>query len=114
MSYGKLKCQYSLKQPTDANDAFITKLHKTPFLHFVWLKLKTIIYNSMVKSVLIYGAETWSLYEDDRMRINGTEMDALNFKRRIKSHLPFAGIIRSTPYSPRQRDKGSIEIVQQV
>jgi len=24
----------------------------------------------MVKSVLIYGAETWSLYEDDRWRIN--------------------------------------------
>jgi hypothetical protein len=35
------------------------------------------IYNSMVKSVLIYGAETWSLYEDDRRRINATEMDAL-------------------------------------
>ena len=25
----------------------------------------------------------------------------LTFKRRIKSHLPFAGIIRSSPYSPR-------------
>jgi hypothetical protein len=35
------------------------------------------IYNSMVKSVLIYGAEIWSLYEDDRRRINATEMDAL-------------------------------------
>ena len=32
--------------------------------------LKKIIYNSMAKSVLIYGAETWSLYEDDRRRIN--------------------------------------------
>jgi uncharacterized membrane protein len=31
---------------------------------------KKIIYNSMVRSVLIYGAETWSLYEDDRRRIN--------------------------------------------
>ena len=31
----------------------------------------------MVKSVLTYGAETWSLYEDDRRRINATEMDAL-------------------------------------
>jgi len=31
----------------------------------------------MVKSVLIYGAETWSLYEDDMRRINATEMDAL-------------------------------------
>jgi hypothetical protein len=36
-----------------------------------------IIYNSMVKSVLIYGAETWSLYKDDRKRINATDMDAL-------------------------------------
>ena len=36
------------------------------------------IYNSMVKSVLIYGAETWSLCEDDRRRrIDATEMDAL-------------------------------------
>jgi hypothetical protein len=31
----------------------------------------------MVKSVLIYGAETLRLYEDDRRRINGTETDAL-------------------------------------
>ena len=30
----------------------------------------------------------------------------LTFKRRIKSHLPFAGIIRSSPYSPRFQDKG--------
>ena len=35
------------------------------------------IYNSMVKSVLTDGAETWGLYEDDRRRINGTEMDRL-------------------------------------
>jgi len=36
-----------------------------------------VIYNRMVKSVLIYGAETWSLFEDDRRRINATDMDAL-------------------------------------
>jgi len=30
----------------------------------------------------------------------------LTFKRRIKSHLPFAGIIRSSSYSPRFRDNG--------
>ena len=36
---------------------------------------KKIIYNSVAKSVLTYGAETWSLYEGDRRRINGTEMD---------------------------------------
>jgi hypothetical protein len=37
----------------------------------------------MVKSVLIYGAETCSLYEDDRRRINATEMDALRRSARI-------------------------------
>ena len=31
---------------------------------------------------------------------------SLIYKRRIKSHLPFAGIIRSSPRSPRFRDKG--------
>jgi len=30
----------------------------------------------------------------------------LTFKRRIKSHLPFAGIISSSPYSTRFQDKG--------
>jgi hypothetical protein len=40
-------------------------------------------YNSMVKSVLIYRAKTWSLYEDDRRRINATEMDALRQPARI-------------------------------
>jgi len=44
---------------------------------------KKMIYNSMVKSDLIYGTETWSLYEDDRRRINGTEMDALRRSARI-------------------------------
>ena len=42
-------------------------------------KTGTIIYNSTVKSVLACGAETWSLYEGDRRRINGTEMDGLTF-----------------------------------
>jgi len=31
----------------------------------------------MVKSVLICRAETWSLCEDDRSRINASEMDPL-------------------------------------
>jgi len=44
---------------------------------------KKMIYNSMVKSVLIYGTETWSLYEDDRRRINANEMDALRRSARI-------------------------------
>ena len=33
-------------------------------------------------------------------------------KRRIKSHLPFANVIRSSPYSPRQQDKGYISLTQ--
>ena len=37
----------------------------------------------MVKSVLTYGAETWSLYEDDRRTINGTEIEALGRSARI-------------------------------
>jgi hypothetical protein len=37
----------------------------------------------MVKSVLIYGAETCSLHEDDRNRINATEMDAFRRSARI-------------------------------
>jgi len=41
------------------------------------------IYNSMVKSVLVYGAETWSLCQNERMRINATEMDALRRSARI-------------------------------
>ena len=28
------------------------------------------------------------------------------FKRQVKCHVPFAGIIRSSPYSPRQQVKG--------
>ena len=44
---------------------------------------KKIIHNSMVKSVLTYGAEIWRLYEDDRRRINGTEMDGLRRSARI-------------------------------
>jgi len=35
------------------------------------------IYSSVVRSVLMYGAETWSLCDCDRRRIDGTERDAL-------------------------------------
>ena len=41
------------------------------------------IYNSKVKSALIYGVETWNLYEDDRKRINATQMDTLRRSARI-------------------------------
>ena len=36
----------------------------------------------VVKNIRIYGAETWSLYEDDR-RSDATEMDALRRSARI-------------------------------
>ena len=32
-------------------------------------------YEILVKSVLTYGAETWSFYEYDRGRIDAAEMD---------------------------------------
>jgi len=35
-----------------------------------------------------------------------TSVSYLNFKRRIKSLLPFAGIVRSSQYSPRFQVKG--------
>ena len=38
------------------------------------------------------------------LRVLGESSTTLTFKRRIKSHLPFAGIIRSSPY-PRFQDK---------
>jgi len=37
----------------------------------------------LVRSVLTYGADTWSLYEDDRRRINAAEMDVLRRTARI-------------------------------
>jgi hypothetical protein len=39
----------------------------------------------MVKSVLIYGAETWNLYEDGNRRINASEMDASRRSARISN-----------------------------
>jgi hypothetical protein len=44
---------------------------------------KKMIYNRMVKIVLIYGAEILSLYEDGRRRTNGTEVDVLRLSARI-------------------------------
>ena len=32
---------------------------------------------TLISTPLVYGAETWSLYEDERRIINVTEMDAL-------------------------------------
>ena len=41
------------------------------------------MYKSVVKSVLTCGAETWSLYKDDRRGIDGTETDVLRGSARI-------------------------------
>jgi hypothetical protein len=42
-------------------------------------ELEKMIYNSMVKSVLIYRAKIWSLYEYDRKRKNLTQMYAVRW-----------------------------------
>jgi len=63
------------------------------------------IYSSMVKSVLIYGAETCSLYEDDRRKINATEMDALTL-RRLMSYIYGAPILDvSRSYATTQHSR---------
>jgi len=40
------------------------------------------------------------------LKVMCSDFVSLTFRRRIKSRLPFAGIIRSSPYSPRFQDKG--------
>jgi len=44
---------------------------------------KKMIYTGVAKSVLIYGAEAWSLYVDDRRGINAAGMDVLRRSARI-------------------------------
>jgi len=39
--------------------------------------------------------------ETEEGSLGGGEEDSLTLRRRIKSHLLFAGIIRSSPFSPR-------------
>ena len=41
------------------------------------------IYNALVKSSLLYGAETWRLTENNKRRVEATEMDALRRSSRI-------------------------------
>ena len=55
----------------------------------------------MFKSVLLYGAETWSLYEDDRRRINAPEMNAVRRSARIsKLDRKTNEYIRGKMYAP--------------
>ena len=41
------------------------------------------IYNELIKSSLLYGSETWRLTENNKRRVEATEMDALRKSSRI-------------------------------
>jgi len=41
------------------------------------------IYNALIKSSLLYGAETWRFTENNKRRVEATEMDALRRSSRI-------------------------------
>ena len=62
--------------------------------------------NCLLCNCIVY---VWCFTLRGPITISTTEADghiSLTFKHRIKSHLPFAGIIRSSPYSPRFQDRG--------
>ena len=52
------------------------------------------------------NTSTLSEYFYGMIRNNFKPLHKLTFRRRIKSHLPFAGIIRRLPYSTLFQDKG--------
>jgi len=52
------------------------------------------------------NAASCSIYIRISIQGNLSSEWSLTFRRRIKSHLPFAGIIRRLPYSTRFQDKG--------
>jgi hypothetical protein len=41
------------------------------------------IYNALIKRSLLYGSETWRLTENNKRRVEATEMDALRRSSRI-------------------------------
>ena len=41
------------------------------------------IYNALIKSSLLYGSETWKLTENNKRRVEATEMDVLRTSSRI-------------------------------
>jgi len=41
------------------------------------------IYNVLIKSSVLYGSETWRLTENNKRRVEATEMDALRRSSRI-------------------------------
>ena len=59
------------------------------------------------ESYLQTACEGHSIHNETNHNGKGVVNFALGtFKDRIKSHLPFEGIIRSSPYSPRFQIKG--------
>jgi hypothetical protein len=42
------------------------------------------IYNALIKSSLFYGSEIWRLTENNKRRVEATEMDALRRSSRKK------------------------------
>ena len=41
------------------------------------------IYSALIESSLLYGSETWILTENNKIRVEATEMDALTISSRI-------------------------------
>jgi hypothetical protein len=41
------------------------------------------MYNALIKSSLLYGSEKWRLTENNKRRVEATEMDALRISSRI-------------------------------
>ena len=67
-----------------------------------FLKWARLIYIVSLYYPAFYHLQIFISYKGEKLLAEPT----LTFKRRIKSHLPFAGIIRSSPYSPRFQDNG--------
>ena len=52
-------------------------------LIFLFYSLKLNIYNALIKSSLLCGSETWRLTENNKRRVEATEMDALRRSSKI-------------------------------
>ena len=63
--------------------AAITKLNSILSDRDVTPKTKTHIYHAIVKSIIIYAAETWSLKTKTVAKLNSTEMDFWRRSARI-------------------------------
>ena len=50
------------------------------------------IYNALIKSSLLCGSETWRLAENNKRRVEATEMDALRRSSRISRKERFRSV----------------------